>query len=90
MLTRYGVLGMALALGGCGGLETIEGPTPPPSVRIQVSWKPEACPEGLIACAIPADPCLIFVKKPEGFDDWPRLISLGHEVLHCLGWKHIP
>ena len=33
--------------------------------------------------------CTVYLFKPRGFDDRPRVYSIGHEVLHCFdGPRH--
>lgn len=48
-----------------------------------------ACGPKAFGCAINIDGiCLIRATKPKDFNDKGPLQVLGHELLHCLYWKH--
>jgi hypothetical protein len=70
--------------------------------RVQVQWSEkvqEDCHRGqglalmhgktITGCAV-ATPaaCTIIAARPADFRDELRLVALGHELLHCLGWQH--
>lgn len=32
--------------------------------------------------------CQVVALRPRDWNDTPRLQTLGHELLHCIGWTH--
>lgn len=90
---RYLIL---LILAGCGGMVTV--PSDQTTAYVVVEWVDPAEPAcraagaeskaEIYACAQAGPLCRIWAPKPRSFDDYDRLIALGHEFLHCLGWKH--
>ena len=36
----------------------------------------------------PYDSCRVVMLRPRGFEDADAMVTLGHEVYHCMGAKH--
>jgi len=44
---------------------------------------------GWLGCAFKAEEvCTVIALMPTGWTDADRLIVLGHEIMHCIGWVH--
>ena len=88
---------LAFALSGCAaGQPFIQGPTLE-VITVQPVWSTpaqikERCGQATVGCATVGQYngqlVQMWVEKPLAFDDFWRVYSLGHELLHALGATH--